>query len=139
MPRQKRVGITVTKQRHDWDCGVAALAMLLGKPYGDVAVIVRDLVDPIKLKKRGTIIADLALIADSFGISLKPIWRKTNYLVNQTGILGMLGGQMDKAGHWVVLKEGKVIVDPDDGSVWSVEDYTKRFGCRTVTLLVIDK
>lgn len=132
----RKTGIKVTKQRHDWDCGIAALAMLLDKPYGDVVMLARELIDQKKLKRRGTIIADLHIIADSFGTALQLIYRKVGYLEGQTGILGMIGGEMDKAGHWVVLKEGKVVIDPDDASVWGVQDYLKRHGCRSTVLLV---
>jgi len=130
--------IKVTKQRHDWDCGIATLAMLLDKSYGDVALVVRDLVDPVKLRRRGTIIADMQLAAASFGVPLKLVWRKEGYLDGQTGILGMKGGEMDKAGHWVIVKEGKVIVDTDN-EVWGLDDYLKKFKCRSTILLVKHK
>lgn len=136
----KRRGVTVLKQRHDWDCGVAALAMLLSHAYGDVAAFARDLIaadilDATKLRRRGLVIHELQILADGFGMPLLPVYRAKDYLIGRTGILGMLGGEMDPAGHWVVLKAGAV-VDPDGGDVWSVEDYTTRHKCRPTTLLV---
>jgi ABC-type bacteriocin/lantibiotic exporter with double-glycine peptidase domain len=136
----KRRGVKVVNQRKSWDCGVACLAMLLGKPYGDVAAFARDLIasdllDVWRLHKRGLVIHDMQLLADGFGVALRPVPRQEGYLDGQTGILGMLGGEMDPAGHWVVLKAG-AIVDPDGSEVWSVEDYMARTKSRTVTLLV---
>lgn len=136
----KRRGVKVTGQRHDWDCGIASLNMLIAKPYGDVAAVARDLIasgiiDGAKVRRRGLTIPDMQILADSFGVALRPIARGRGYLEGQTGILGMLGGEMDRAGHWVVLKAG-AIVDPDGSEVWSVDDYVKRTKARTVTLLV---
>jgi hypothetical protein len=131
----KRTGIKVTKQRHDWDCGVASLNMLLNVPYGDVASLVREHIDKRKLRRRGMTIGDMRLIAGMFGTELKVVWRKKGYLEGKTGIIGLIGGQMDKVGHWAVLKNGAVIIDPDDTSVWSVTDYTTKFQCRTTVLL----
>lgn len=131
----KPKGIKFTKQRHDWDCGVASLAMLLGKPYGDVAAIVKDTVDKKKLRRRGMTIKDVQDVAEIFGMPLEVIWRKKDYLIGQTGIIGLKGGGMDKAGHWAVVKN-EVIADPDDNSFWSVEDYKKKHDCVTTVLLV---
>ena len=127
------------KQRHDWDCGVASIAMLLDKPYGDVAALVRDKIDAKKLRRRGMIIVDMQLIAEELGYELELIWRKKDYLEGKTGIVGLKGGKMDKAGHWAVIKEGKVIVEPDDGKVYSVDEYLKTCQCRTTLVLVPHK
>jgi len=128
--------IRVMKQRHSWDCGVASLAMLLDKPYGDVAALVKENIDSKKLRKRGMIVADMQLIASFFGLEFEVIWRKKDYLETRTGIIGLKGGKMDKAGHWAVLKEGKVIADPDDGKLYSVAEYLKIGQCRTTLLLI---
>lgn len=135
----KRRGVKVIGQRKNWDCGVACLAMVLGRPYGDVAAVARDLIasgyiDATKVRRRGLTIQDVQLIADGFGQALEPVPRAAGYLSGRSGILGVLGGQMDPAGHWVVLKAG-AIVDPDGSEVWSVEDYVSRTKARTVTLL----
>lgn len=136
----KRRGVKVIGQRKSWDCGIACLSMLLGKPYGDVAAFARDLlacgiIDPVLAHRRGLVIWDMQVLADGFSVALKPIARSRGYLENATGILGMLGGEMDPAGHWVVIKAG-VIVDPDGSEVWSVDDYVQRTHARTATLLV---
>lgn len=139
----KARGVTVIKQRKSWDCGVACLAMLLGRPYGDVAAFARDLIavdlfDARRLRRRGLTIPEMQIIADGFGVALRPVARRVGYLTGRTGILGLLGGEMDPAGHWVVLKAG-AIVDPDGAEVWAVPDYVQRTKARTVTLLTEDE
>lgn len=131
----KRRGVTVIRQRHDWDCGVAALGMLLGLSYGDVAATARALYGTTRPNKRGLMLYHLEEIAAASGRELRRVYRSSGYLEGATGILGMNGGEMCWAGHWVVLKAG-AIVDPDGGDVWSVDDYTKRHKCRPATLLV---
>ena len=132
----KRRGITVTRQRHGWDCGVAALAMLLGIPYGDVAAAARHLWGSTKPSRRGLGIYHLEQMAEHLGRRLVRVYRmKGDYLDGRTGVLGINGGAMCWAGHWVVLKAG-AIVDPDGGEVWARGDYFKRTKSRPATLLV---
>jgi hypothetical protein len=139
--RAKRRGVTVVRQRHDWDCGISAVAMLLGKPYGDVAAVTRELVDPRKIRQRGLVIGEVQDIAARFGVCLDRVYRRKGnaHLNGRTGILGMNGGEMDKAGHWVILKSGpcgRFIVDPDGGESWDVDDYIRKHRARPATLLV---
>jgi hypothetical protein len=132
---KRRRGVVVIRQRHGWDCGVAALAMLLGMPYGDIAATCRSLWGTTQPARRGLGLYHLELLGETLGRPLRRIYRSAGYLDGQTGILGMTGGGMCWAGHWVVLKAG-AIVDPDGGDVWSIEDYTKRNKCRPASLLV---
>lgn len=135
-----RKGIKVTEQRKDWDCGIASLAMLLSKPYADVSAACRNRYGTTKRpNKRGLLLNHMEELAELFDTKLKRIYIGKNYLEGRTGILGMNGGQMDSAGHWVILKDGTHVVDPDGGEVWKLEDYLKKFNCRTATILVIDK
>jgi ABC-type bacteriocin/lantibiotic exporter with double-glycine peptidase domain len=138
--RAKRRGIKVVSQRKPWDCGLACLAMLTGEPYGDIVVVARDLVDPIKARRRGLIIPDMLLVAGVFGMRLRPIRKQKDYLVGRTGILGLVGGDLDRSGHWVMLKAG-AIVEPDASppEVWSVLDYLAEHKARLATLLVEDR
>lgn len=131
----KRRGVVVLRQRHDWDCGVAALAMLLGVQYGDVAASCRAIWGSTQPTRRGLGLYHLETLAESLGRSLRRVYRQQGYLQGQTGVLGMNGGEMCWAGHWVVLKAG-ALVDPDGGDVWAIDDYTKRHKCRTATLLI---
>jgi ABC-type bacteriocin/lantibiotic exporter with double-glycine peptidase domain len=132
---KRRRGVVVQRQRHDWDCGVAALAMLLGLPYGDVAAAARALYGTTMPTRRGLGIYHLEEMAAALGRTLRRVYKRPGYLTGATGILGMNGGSMCWAGHWVVLKAG-VIVDPDGGDVWSVDDYLAETKSRPATLLV---
>lgn len=125
----------VIPQRHDWDCGVASLAMLLDIPYGDAAQIVRDVIDDPLLKKRGLILRQLEEIFDHLGQPTKRVYRSNQYLEGRTGILGLNGGDCDPCGHWVVLKDG-MIIDPSGGEVHKPDEYMTKFGCRPATLLI---
>ena len=130
----KRRGVKVTPQRHDFDCGVAALAMYLGVPYGDVAAACRSLFGSTKPERRGLGLYHLEAVAGALGWSLMRVYKCAGYLEGASGVLGMNGGSMCWAGHWVVLKGGAV-VDPDGGEVWTLADYLKATGARPATLL----
>lgn len=134
----KGCGVRVVSQRKDWDCGIAALVMLSGHTYGDVSMMVRDLIDDPRLKSRGLVMHQIELVAAALGMPLSRIYRKRGYLDNATGILGVNGGMCDPAGHWVVMKNG-LIIDPSGGEVWAVPDYMKAGKCRPATLLVKDE
>lgn len=131
----KRRGVKVVAQKHGWDCGVSSLAMLLGLPYGDVAAAARALWGSTKPSKRGLGIYHLEQIAKHLGRKLTRVYRRRDYLAGRTGILGLNGGSMCWAGHWVVLKAG-AIVDPDGGEVWDALEYVKKYKARPATLLV---
>lgn len=132
---KRRRGVKVTAQRHDWDCGVASLAMLLGLSYGDVAAAARSIWGTTMPSRRGLGIYHLEEMAEALGRTLRRVYRRDSYLVDQTGVLGLNGGSMSWAGHWAVLKAG-AIVDPDGGEVWTVSDYLAVTKARTATLLV---
>jgi ABC-type bacteriocin/lantibiotic exporter with double-glycine peptidase domain len=122
MPK-KHSGVKVIPQKYDFDCGIAAMAMLLSVPYGDVSAVVRALYGTTKPNKRGLLLYHMEEIADQLGSPLKRLYKSKGYMQGKTGILGMNGGSMDSAGHWVVLKDGDTIIDPDDGSVYKLYDY----------------
>lgn len=123
-------------QRYDFDCGIGAMSMLLNLSYGDVSAICRAVYGSTKPNKRGLLIYHMEGIADQIGTPLIRLYKSKSYLEGKTGILGMNGGQMDAAGHWVMLKDGDTIIDPDGGSVWSLDDYLVKHKCRTATLLI---
>lgn len=132
-----RKGMQVVKQKNGVDCGLAALAMLIDEPYGDVSAACLSRYGCRTPGGDGLAMYHLEELAEMFGSRLKRRYISKGYLIGQTGILGMNGGSMGSTGHWVILKDGDTVIDPDDGKVWSLEDYTKRHKCRTATMLVV--
>ena len=135
---RKSSGIKIVPQKKDYDCGIAAMAMLLGITYGDVSAVVRALYGSTKPNKRGIMLYHMEEIASQLDTPLKRVYKAKSYLSGKTGILGMNGGNMDSAGHWVVLKDGDTILDPDDGAVYKLYDYLEENKCRPATLLIKD-
>lgn len=131
-------GIKFVAQRKAWDCGVAAMAMLAGKSYGDVAQVLRDSFNPdcqALMKKRGITLVEMRALGGWLGVTLEITPRAAGYLEGQTGILTLRGDRYCKEGHYVVLKDGTHVIDPDGTDVWKLEDYLSRHGVRTATLL----
>jgi len=132
---KRRRGIKVTPQKHDFDCGVASLAMLLGLSYGDVSAACRQLFGSTKPCKRGLGLYHLEAIGALLDRPLRRCYKQKDYLAFQTGVLGLMGGDMNWAGHWVVYKNG-TIVDPDGAEVWDALEYLQKHKARACTLLV---
>lgn len=134
----KPAPIRVVKQRHNWDCGVACLAMILDKDYGDVIRITRDLYPMIP--RRGLGIYHLEAIAAKYQRTFRRVYKSRGYLDCQpTGILGVLGGHIASEGHWVVMKEG-VIIEPwhEKRSIYGLAEYLQMNKCRTATILILE-
>lgn len=127
----------VIAQRLSWDCGVASIAMLLDIPYNDVRDVVNERIDDPLLKKRGLILRQVEEVLGYFKFKSKRVYAKEGYLDGATGILGLLGGTMDKCGHWVVIKDG-MILDPSDGAAHTPEEYMAENKCRACTMVVLD-
>ena len=132
-------GVTVVPQRKEWDCGIAALAMLLHKPYGDIARVAREIAPRQQLRARGLSLAQVEQVAAYFQTTTERRYRRADasHLLGMTGILGLLSPKMHPAGHWVVLKSGNTVVDPDGGEVWDTDDYLRHWQARPCTLLVV--
>lgn len=130
-------GIRVIKQRKEWDCGVASIAMLAGFPYGDVAAALRNLFPDCErlFRKRGLILTEMVALAAEFNLTLIVKRRAQGYIEGETGVLTLKGERFCSEGHYVVLKDGTHIVDPDAGEMWNLDEYLSRHGVRTVTLL----
>lgn len=129
-------------QRHDWDCGVAAIAMLLDLPYGDVAARVRERITDARLRSRGLLLYQMEQVIRACGYRTRRVHRRRGYLDGVTGILALNGGLCGRVGHWVVVKHGMVL-DPSGGEVWHIDDYvracsTRDSPCRPATLLVLE-
>jgi len=130
----KPTPVTVVKQRKEWDCGVAALAMVLRKPYGDISHAVR-LTIPV-LPRRGLGLYHLERLARHFGRTFHRIYKRRDYLTQfkGVGILGVEGEQFAWSGHWVVVKDG-VVIDPDNDYVYGLDEYFRVHKAKPLTLL----
>lgn len=136
MARRKRIGMHVITQKNNVDCGLAALAMLLGVPYGDVSAACLSRYGARTPNNTGLALYHLEELADCFGVPLRRIYISKNYLDGQTGVLGLNRGPIGSDGHWVVLQGGNTVLDPADGTVWNLDDFITKFHYRPATLLV---
>lgn len=138
---RRRRGVKVVEQRKNWDCGVAALTMLLkargqNVEYADVSAIVRT--NALWSSRHGMLTRHIEAAAAAFGVQLRVSRRRHGYLDGiRLGILGIIGGRMNKAGHWVVLKDGATVVDPSGGEVWTLADYLAVYRARPSILFTI--
>lgn len=133
-----RHGTKVIAQKRNWDCGIACLAMLLNLSYGDVMIAAKGYWPRLPPNKRGIVLHEMEDFAqDVFGVELERIYRAAGYLEGQRGVLGIVGGTMDAAGHWVFLKNDQTIIDPDDEQVYDLNEYLRENRCRAATLLVV--
>lgn len=132
----KACPVTVVRQRGNWDCGIAALAMVLQKQYADVSYPVRELI-PV-MPRRGLGLRHLKALAASFGVHLHCHYKSKDYLrqFKGVGILSINGGAMCWAGHWVVIKND-VVIDPDDERIYSLTEYLQQHKATTGALLQV--
>jgi len=135
----KRRGVKATKQRQEWDCGLAALTSLLPLEYADVSAMARTLFDMKQVKRDGLLVRQMEELGTALGFTLKRIRKSKHYLEGRTGVLAFnYAGKRDKEGHWAVIKDGTHIVDPDGAEIWNVADYLKHKQYTTGTLFVIE-
>jgi hypothetical protein len=121
-------------QRVKGDCGIAALAMFLGKSYEDVfaAAITKRFPRP---HVGGMYTRQLQAVAKKFGcrLVLKRAW-------DEETACGLLTIEKvnkqpeDFAQHLVLLKFG--LIFDTDGTIWEPADYYEQQGFRPVSLLV---
>ena len=134
MARRRRRGTAVIQQETDFDCGVAALAMLLNKPYDTVWNAAEGSIT----RKFGVDQNGLKDIASRLGHNITQVYKSNNYLAGEKykrGILRII--QNVWYDHWVIWQSGSII-DPDDGKVWLLDDYLKHHNARTGHLFVED-
>lgn len=116
-------------QKDAADCGISALAMLLGKPYVEVFQVA-EAVSP-KCAKRGLWNTELRRIAKRLGVTLKVV-KPVPELTEATGILDV---QKPKQGHYALIFQG-VLINPADGLIWDVDAFLAR-GKWTARALIV--
>lgn len=118
----------VVIQRHQNDCAVACMAMLLGLSYEAVLVAFRH-----NVIVQGASTRHIQHAAKRLGSKLQ--WRRY-YSVdeNDTGLLAMDSDKWHMQ-HLVVLKDG--LIFDTDASVWDQDVYLATHKARTLSLLVL--
>lgn len=127
----------VETKHHSGDCAVACLAALLQQPYPEVLVVASK-VQPLVLVE-GLDNDDIIKIAALFGKVLEECSESDIDYKRATGILGMktcLNHEEDE--HAVVLSNG-LVFDPEDGGVWHVREYLKKFKATNIDLLELEE
>lgn len=122
--------LQVIPQRHDMDCGVACLAMLLGKSYEDVLMSFKH-----NVVRSGVTLRQLRHAAKRLGFCLS--WsRKLGDLDTETGILCVRSVKW-RNDHLVVLKDG-MIVDTD-ATIWDQDVFMAAYEATPVSILRVEE
>ena len=112
------------------DCGIAALAMYLGKTYEDVLTVAAMVTKNKRVHRSGVFATELMRIAEQLNITL--IQKRRWDLETAFGVLFVDVHQGNR--HAVLLKDG-LIYDPDDLTIWDAEVYFEQQGCKPQLLL----
>lgn len=127
-PRMKKRLFIPCVQRHDGDCGVAALAMFLNTTY-EAVLVVASRIAP-RVLKRGMFGTEIMLVAKEFG---REVWLKPKVnLDDDTGILCVR--YRDNSEHVVYLING-LVFEPTGGAVWDAETYVKCFSIKNTSVI----
>lgn len=118
--------VIIAVQRHDADCGAAALAMLLSASYEDVLLALGR----PSLLRRGVWFTDLVRAAEKFGVVLK---RKATWDAEHDEGLAQIHYRRGPS-HAVLIRAG--LLFDTDGSVWEPDDYLIERRARFGALLV---
>lgn len=130
--RMKKALFLPCMQRHDGDCGIAALAMFLNTSYEAVLVVASRIMPTVL--KRGLFGTQMQIIAEEFGRSVR-IKSKVD-LEGDSGVLFIR--YPDDTEHAVYLING-LVFDPTGGRVWDAETYVNSFRVKTTSLLTEEK
>ena len=119
-------------QKSSGDCVIAAIAMVLGKPYVEVSQVAETIKpDP---REKGITIREAQTIAKKLVgrqfESINPKATDTD-LGSETGVLYV---RLGRDYHALVLFEG-VIFNPADGLLWNLEAYLGNKKAHVVRLL----
>lgn len=122
-------------QKTSADCGIAALAMFLGRPYAEVSEKV--LARYPKANLSGLWIPELIRAAKLFDCRLKLVKSPTpDQTESATSLVSLALPQRER--HLAVLFHG-VLIDPATGLVWDVDVYCTARRARIAALLVAEE
>jgi hypothetical protein len=125
--------VTVVRQRHTGDCGVAAMATLLSArmAYEDVYLAAAK-VDPLGRGRGGLQNRELVKLGKELGLALTPC--RAFDLDRDEGVLRVRSLSHHRDGHWVAVRWGMVL-DPADGYLAPWRQWAARYQARLGTLL----
>lgn len=118
-------------QKSTSDCGVAALAMYLNRPYREVSSAALKVAP--RVHKAGLWTTQMKMIAKALHHNLVSV--RVTELDDMTGLLTLAAGTKPKEEHVVVLFQG-VVIDPSDGLLWDRETYLSHGAWRITGVLV---
>jgi hypothetical protein len=124
--------ITVVRQRHAGDCGVAAIATLLSArlAYEDVYLAAAR-IDPAERGRSGLQNQEVVKLARQLGLRLVPA--RAFDLDVDAGVL-RITSETHRRGHWVAVRWG-LVLDPADGFLAPWRGWVARYQARLGTLL----
>lgn len=120
--------LCVVPQRHNFDCAVACVAMLLGKDYETTLLAFNSLRPLVS----GVSIAQVKRAARVLGTSLQHS-RRTVDLEHSTGILAVSAKGRWASDHLVVLKEGLII--DTDATIWEADVFLQAYDAKVLSIL----
>lgn len=118
--------LQVVPQRHQFDCAVACLAMLVGQDYETVLLAFNSLA-PLVM---GVRTRDIKRAAKVLGHQLR-FTRRVD-LEHDTGLLAVRSAKW-KTEHLVVLKEGLVV--DTDATIWDADVFLAAYEATVLSLL----
>jgi len=130
--------VPLVRQRHEWDCGVAAIAAVCGLSYEAVAAAVdADLV----AERAGLYLEQLITIAAALGHRLergRVVAGRVTVPADQAGIVGLLldAGLADERAHWAVVFRG-AIQCPQTGAIAPIREYLVAHRAEPFALLLV--
>lgn len=124
--------VQIQVQRAPGDCGITALAMLLGRSYEDVLGAAVKTTASSRVHHNGMFTRQMRATAKRLGVKLT--LHRGFDLENDEGLLALSG----KDGEHIVLLKAGLIFD-GDGTVWDPPTFLGAYEYRPVSLLVSDE
>lgn len=132
MAKQKPI-FTIQPKRHKGDCAVSALASLLNVKYEEVLVAAAKMDNLVLVNGLNT--KEMIRLAAAFGKRLELQFSDDiDYM--STGILG-IAWKETWSEHALLMSHG-LVFDPDDGEVWMVEGYLRRYKAKVIDFLELE-
>lgn len=126
------VSIAVQIQQTTWDCVLACVVMLTGRPYSEVFQGAPRVAKEVR--RKGSYEKEMHKLAKGVGCKLRK--QAEVNLDEDTGILFMESNDPAKASHAAVLFRG-TLIDPSTGLLWDPTIYLAGHPYLTVECLYV--